>query len=261
MALLDVKNISVSFGGLKAVDDVSFEIDPGEIVGLIGPNGAGKTTVFNLLTSVYQPTKGEVLLRGKSLLNARTWDAVNLGMSRTFQNIRLFKQLSVLDNVRIGFQNQGRYGLVSTMLRLPSYWREEKRYERRAYDLLDLFGMKDLAHVEARQLPYGQQRKLEIARALATSPQILLLDEPAAGMNAVETEELLGTIRFIRDYFDLAVVLIEHDMNLVMEVCERIIVLNYGKVLTTGRPDEVRNNSEVITAYLGLDDDDEEEVS
>lgn len=261
MALLEVKDISVNFGGLKAVDKVSFDIERGEIVGLIGPNGAGKTTIFNLLTSVYQPNSGEVLLHGKSLLNTKTWDAVNLGIGRTFQNIRLYKQLSVLDNVRIGFHNQGRYGLFSSWFRLPSYWREEQRYERRAYDLLDLFGLKELAHVEARQLPYGQQRRLEIARALATSPQLLLLDEPAAGMNAVETADLLSTIRFIRDYFDLSVVLIEHDMNLVMEVCERIIVLNYGKVLTSGRPDEVRNNSEVITAYLGTDDEDEQEVS
>lgn len=257
MALLDVNHISVNFGGLKAVNDVSFSVEPNEIIGLIGPNGAGKTTVFNLLTSVYQPTEGDILLRGKSLLGATTNESVNLGMCRTFQNIRLFKQLSVLDNVRIGFQNQGRYGLLSSLFRLPSYWREEKRYERRAYDLLDLFGMKEQAHVEAQQLPYGQQRKLEIARALATSPQILLLDEPAAGMNPTETTELLQTIRFIRDYFNLAVVLIEHDMNLVMEVCERLIVLNYGEILTEGKPEVVRTNPDVITAYLGTDDEEE----
>ncbi len=251
MPLLEVGNISIEFGGLKAVNDVSFSVDRGEIVGLIGPNGAGKTTVFNILTSVYQPSAGDLRLAGKSLLNNATWQTVDLGMVRTFQNIRLFKGLSALDNIRIGFHNQGRYPLRSSLLRLRSYWKEEQRYTREAFELLDLFGMQDIAHVQARNLPYGQQRKLEICRALAAAPQILLLDEPAAGMNATETQELMDTIRLIRDEFELAVVLIEHDMNLVMGICERLIVLDYGQVIASGKPDEIRNNQQVIKAYLG----------
>lgn len=262
MALLEVENISIEFGGLKAVDDVSFSVDPGEIVGLIGPNGAGKTTVFNILTSVYQPTSGDLSLGGKSLLHNSTWQTVDLGMVRTFQNIRLYKGLSALDNIRIGFHNQGRYPLRSSFLRLKNYWREEQRYTREAFELLDIFGMGDIAHVQARNLSYGQQRKLEICRALAAAPRILLLDEPAAGMNATETVELMDTIRLIRDEFELAVVLIEHDMNLVMGICERLIVLDYGHVIASGKPAEIRQNQQVIKAYLGtpleelLDDQD-----
>lgn len=251
MALLEVENISIQFGGLKAVDDVSFEIDRGEIVGLIGPNGAGKTTVFNLLTSVYQPTGGDLRLAGKSLLNNATWQTVDLGMVRTFQNIRLYKGLSALDNIRIGFHNQGRYKMSASLFRSSAYWREEQRYTREAFELLDIFGMRDIALTQARNLSYGQQRKLEICRALAAAPQLLLLDEPAAGMNPTETQDLMDTIRLIRDEFELAVVLIEHDMNLVMGICERLIVLDYGHVIATGLPDEIRRNEAVIKAYLG----------
>ena len=251
MPLLEVDKICIEFGGLKAVNNVSFSVDRGEIVGLIGPNGAGKTTVFNILTSVYQPTGGDLFLAGKSLINNETWQTVDLGMVRTFQNIRLYKGLSALDNIRIGFHNQGRYSLTSSILRLPSYWKEEARYTREAFELLDLFGMADIAHIQARNLPYGQQRKLEICRALAAAPQILLLDEPAAGMNATETQELMDTIRLIRDEFELAVVLIEHDMNLVMGICERLIVLDYGQVIAAGKPEEIRKNKQVIKAYLG----------
>lgn len=251
MPLLEVENISIEFGGLKAVNDVSFNVDRGEIVGLIGPNGAGKTTVFNILTSVYQPSSGDLTLAGKSLLNNATWQTVDLGMVRTFQNIRLYKGLSALDNIRIGFHNQGKYPLYSSLLRFKSYWKEEQRYTREAFELLDLFNMRDIAHIQARNLPYGQQRKLEICRALAAAPQILLLDEPAAGMNATETQELMDTIRLIRDEFELAVVLIEHDMNLVMGICERLIVLDYGQVIASGKPEEIRRNQQVIKAYLG----------
>ncbi len=251
MPLLEVDKICIEFGGLKAVNNVSFSVDRGEIVGLIGPNGAGKTTVFNILTSVYQPTGGDLFLAGKSLINNETWQTVDLGMVRTFQNIRLYKGLSALDNIRIGFHNQGRYSLTASILRLPSYWKEEARYTREAFELLDLFGMADIAHIQARNLPYGQQRKLEICRALAAAPQILLLDEPAAGMNATETQELMDTIRLIRDEFELAVVLIEHDMNLVMGICERLIVLDYGQVIAAGKPEEIRKNKQVIKAYLG----------
>lgn len=251
MPLLEVENLSIQFGGLKAVDDVSFNIDRGEIVGLIGPNGAGKTTVFNLLTSVYQPTSGDLRLAGKSLLNNSTWQTVDLGMVRTFQNIRLYKGLSALDNIRIGFHNQGRYKLGSSFFRSKAYWREEQRYTREAFELLEIFGMSDIALTQARNLSYGQQRKLEICRALAAAPQLLLLDEPAAGMNGTETQELMDTIRFIRDKFELAVVLIEHDMNLVMGICERLIVLDYGHVIAKGKPEEIRRNEQVIKAYLG----------
>lgn len=251
MPLLEIENLSITFGGLKAVDDVSFSVDRGEIVGLIGPNGAGKTTVFNLLTSVYQPTSGNLTLAGKSLLNNSTWQTVDLGMVRTFQNIRLYKGLSALDNIRIGFHNQGRYPLRSSLFRLKSYWKEEQRYTREAFELLSIFDMEDVAHTQARNLPYGQQRKLEICRALAAAPQILLLDEPAAGMNATETQDLMDTIRLIRDEFELAVVLIEHDMNLVMGICEHLIVLDYGHVIASGKPEDIRTNQQVIKAYLG----------
>ncbi|MDI9497893.1 MAG: ABC transporter ATP-binding protein [Bacillota bacterium] len=261
MALLEVKNLSIEFGGLKAVQDVNFEVDNDEIVGLIGPNGAGKTTVFNLLTSVYQPTGGDIQLRGKSILGNPSWRTSDIGMVRTFQNIRLFRSLSVLDNVRIGFHNQGNYSLTAALLRLPSYWREEARYRERAQELLEIFQLADVAQVQARHLPYGQQRRLEICRALAASPLLLLLDEPAAGMNPTETHELMDMIRFVRDRFELAIMLIEHDMNLVMGICERLIVLDHGEVIARGLPEEIRSNPRVIEAYLGTPFDDESEAA
>lgn len=257
MALLEVENLSISFGGLKAVEDVSFELYEHEILGLIGPNGAGKSTVFNLLTSVYQPTRGEVILHGKSIIGNKTWQTANLGMVRTFQNIRLFRSLSVLDNVRLGFHNQGKYGFLSTFTRSKSYWDEEHRYTERAWELLRIFGMQEIATHQASGLPYGVQRRLEICRALAASPRILLLDEPAAGMNPTETQALMDLIHHIRDEFAVAIVLIEHDMNLVMQICERVIVLDYGRIIKTGNPDDVRNDPGVIEAYLGPDYGDE----
>lgn len=255
MALLEVEKLGIRFGGLQAVQNVSFEIADNEIVGLIGPNGAGKTTVFNLLTNVYRPTEGDIRVDGRSTVSLKQHQTVDYGLARTFQNIRLFKSMSVLENIKVGFHHQGRYSMPSAMFRLPAFWREEADYTRRALELLDTFGMAHTAEWEAGNLPYGQQRKLEICRALATRPKLLLLDEPAAGMNPTETQELMDTIRLVQDRFKISVLLIEHDMNLVMGICERLIVLNYGKILATGLPAEVRKNPEVIGAYLGSEGD------
>lgn len=261
MALLEVENLGIRFGGLQAVKDVSFQINEQEIVGLIGPNGAGKTTVFNLLTNVYKPTEGDIRVDGKSTVGLKQHATVDYGLARTFQNIRLFKSMSVLENIKVGFHHNGHYGMVTAMFRLPRYWAEEAEYTRKAMELLETFGMAHTAELEAGNLPYGQQRKLEICRALATSPRLLLLDEPAAGMNPTETQELMDTIRLVQEHFKISVLLIEHDMKLVMGICERLIVLNYGEILATGLPEEVRRNPEVIAAYLGSEGDPNAAVS
>ena len=251
MSLLKTTNLGISFGGLRAVDDVKIEIKEGELIGLIGPNGAGKTTIFNLLTGVYKPTDGDISINGTSTNKKTTPQIVALGVARTFQNIRLFKNLSVLDNVKLALNNSMSYSTLSAVLRLPKYWKEERIATDTALDLLDIFDMAEMANITAGNLSYGQQRKLEIARALATSPKLLLLDEPAAGMNPNETKELMNTIRFIRDKFKISILLIEHDMDLVMGICERLYVLNFGRIIASGLPEEIQNNKEVITAYLG----------
>ncbi len=251
MALLKVDNLGITFGGLRALDDVKIEIHPNEIIGLIGPNGAGKTTVFNLLTSVYAPSAGSIELEGVSIVGKKSFEIIKHGIARTFQNIRLFKDISVIDNIRIGYHNNANYGVLAGILRFPSYWREEKKMTEAAMELLKMFNMEHLADNRAGSLPYGQQRKLEICRALATGPKLLLLDEPAAGMNPTETKELMQTIRFIRDHFQISILLIEHDMSLVMELCERLVVLDYGVIIATGTPDEIKKNPKVIGAYLG----------
>ena len=251
LVFLEAKKIGINFGGLKAVDDFNLNLFEREIVGLIGPNGAGKTTTFNILTGVYTPTSGAIRVEGESVVGLKTHQIVDRGIARTFQNIRLFSDLTVLDNVKIAFQKQMKYSIVEGILRLPRYWKEEREIDLKARELLKIFDMDDLADVIAKNLPYGKQRKLEIARALATDPKVLMLDEPAAGMNPQETAELMNTIYSIRDRFGTAILLIEHDMNLVMGICERLIVLNYGVILATGTPDEIKNNDEVIKAYLG----------
>ena len=251
MSLLKTTNLGISFGGLRAVDDVNIEIKDGELVGLIGPNGAGKTTIFNLLTGVYKPTDGDISLNEISINKKNTPQIVALGVARTFQNIRLFKKLSVLDNVKMALNNSMNYNTFEAIFRLPKFWKEEKEITDRALDLLDIFDMAEMANIISGNLSYGQQRKLEIARALATNPKLLLLDEPAAGMNPKETKELMNTISFIRNKFKIAILLIEHDMDLVMGICERLYVLNFGKVIASGLPDEIQNNREVIAAYLG----------
>ena len=249
--VLETHHLGIDFGGLTAVNDVSVTIGREEIAGLIGPNGAGKTTVFNLLPNVYTPTRGDILLDGKSTKGLKTWQVNRMGVARTFQNIRLFKSQTVLDNVLTGLHNEMDYGIPGSILRFPGYWRAEKIARNRAMEYLSIFGMEDLAEATAGSLPYGAQRRLEIARALATNPSILLLDEPAAGMNPAETAELMENILKIRETFKIAVLLIEHDMNLVMGVCESIAVLNYGQVIAKGTPDQIRENPAVIEAYLG----------
>ena len=249
--VLETHHLGIDFGGLTAVNDVSITIGREEIAGLIGPNGAGKTTVFNLLTNVYTPTRGDILLDGKSTKGLKTWQVSRMGIARTFQNIRLFKSQSVLDNVLIGLHNEMDYGVPGSIFRFPGYWRAEKIARGRAMEYLSLFNMENLAEATAGSLPYGAQRRLEIARALATNPALLLLDEPAAGMNPAETAELMENIRKVRDTFKIAILLIEHDMNLVMGICEGICVLNYGRVIAKGTPEEIQNNPIVIEAYLG----------
>ena len=249
--VLETHYLGIDFGGLTAVNDVSITIGREEIAGLIGPNGAGKTTVFNLLTNVYTPTRGDILLDGKSTKGLKTWQVNRMGVARTFQNIRLFKSQTVLDNVLTGLHNEMDYGIPASILRFPGYWRAEKIARNRAMEYLSIFGMEDLAEATAGSLPYGAQRRLEIARALATNPSILLLDEPAAGMNPAETAELMENILKIRETFKIAILLIEHDMNLVMGVCESIAVLNYGQVIAKGTPAQIRENPAVVEAYLG----------
>ena len=249
--VLEARHLGIEFGGLKAVDDFNLIIGKTEIAGLIGPNGAGKTTVFNLLTKVYEPTTGAVLINGRDLHGMSIVQASKLGIARTFQNIRLFDKMTVEENVRIGLHNQIRYDMISGILRLPRYWKQEKRQHEKAMELLDIFGMQDLADEQAGSLPYGAQRRLEIVRALATDPKLLLLDEPAAGMNPHETEELMENIARIRNQFGIAILLIEHDMSLVMGVCEGICVLNFGRVIAKGTADEIQANPVVIEAYLG----------
>jgi branched-chain amino acid transport system ATP-binding protein len=250
-AILDVQNLSISFGGLHAVDDFHITIEKGQLYGLIGPNGAGKTTVFNLLTGVYKPDEGIIRLDGQDITGRSTIEVNMAGVARTFQNIRLFKNLSVLDNVKVGLHNHFRYSTLEGILRLPRYHKVEKEMNERAMELLKVFDLDGQADFLASNLPYGKQRELEIARALATQPKLLLLDEPAAGMNPNETQDLMKTIRFVRDNFDVSILLIEHDMKLVSGICEKLTVLNFGRVLAQGDTSEVLNNPDVITAYLG----------
>ena len=245
MSLLEVRNLTISFGGLRAVDDFNIEIKKGQLYGLIGPNGAGKTTVFNLLTGVYKPNEGIIKLEDKDITGLKTIDINKAGIARTFQNIRLFKELTVLDNVKVGLHNHYHYSTIEGILRLPKY------YNERAMELLKVFELDGEAEYLASNLPYGKQRKLEIARALATDPKLLLLDEPAAGMNPNETGELMDTIRFVRDKFDMTILLIEHDMKLVSGICEELTVLNFGRILAQGQTGTVLNDPQVITAYLG----------
>lgn len=251
MNMLDVTHLSISFGGLKAVDDFHINVKKGQLYGLIGPNGAGKTTIFNLLTGVYKPNAGSIVLNGNNITGKRSIDINKAGVARTFQNIRLFKDLTVLDNVKVGLHNNNPYSTIEGILRLPRYHKVERKMDERAIELLKVFDLDKYCHYKASNLPYGQQRKLEIARALATGPKLLLLDEPAAGMNPNETAELMDTIRFVRDNFDMTILLIEHDMKLVSGICEALTVLNFGQVLCQGETAAVLNDPEVIKAYLG----------
>ena len=249
--ILDIHSLGIDFGGLHAVEDFTLVIGRTEIAGLIGPNGAGKTTVFNLITNVYQPTRGVILFDGYDTRGKRPDEVSRMGIARTFQNIRLFKDMTVLDNVLVGMHNKIRYPLISSILHLPSYHRKEREAREKAMELLSIFDMQNVASWQAGSLPYGAQRRLEIVRALATEPKLLLLDEPAAGMNPAETAELMENIRKIRDRFNIAILLIEHDMSLVMGICEGIAVLNYGKIIAKGSPEQIKNNPTVIEAYLG----------
>ena len=251
MALLEVESLGISFGGLRAVDNFNISVEKEQLYGLIGPNGAGKTTIFNLLTGVYKPDKGTIRLDGENMVGKNTIDINKAGIARTFQNIRLFKDMSVIDNVKVGLHNHHSYSTLSAIFRFPSYYKVEKEIRERAMELLKVFGLEEECDYLASNLPYGKQRKLEIARALATGPKLLLLDEPAAGMNPNETGELMDTIRFVRDNFHMTILLIEHDMKLVSGICERLTVLNFGQVLTQGETTEVLNDKRVITAYLG----------
>lgn len=253
--ILECRRIGIDFGGLSAVDEFTIAIGRTEICGIIGPNGAGKTTIFNLLTNVYRPTRGSILVNGVDTLGMTTDEVNHRGVARTFQNIRLFKDLTVEENVLIGLHNSMNYSVASSMLRLPKYWKQEKEARERVRELLHIFHMENMTAQQAGSLPYGAQRRLEIVRSLATNPGILLLDEPAAGMNPSETAELMETIRKIRDEFHIAIMLIEHDMKLVMGICEGIAVLNYGRIIAKGTPDEIRNNPVVIEAYLGKEDE------
>ena len=251
LPVLDVRNLGIDFGGLTAVDGFNMTIGPTEISGLIGPNGAGKTTIFNLLTSVYQPTRGSILLKGIDTKGMNTAKVNKMGIARTFQNIRLFNDMTALDNVKVGMHNEIKCSFISSLLRLPSYFTAEKKANQKAMELLEFMGLGDIADQKAGSLPYGVQRRLEICRALASNPAIILLDEPAAGMNPSETAELMHQIRRIRDTFHIAIFLIEHDMNLVMNVCEGIVVVNYGKIIAKDTPEEIKNDPAVIEAYLG----------
>ena len=255
LPVLDVRNLGIDFGGLTAVDSFNITIGPTEIAGLIGPNGAGKTTIFNLLTGVYQPTRGSVLVNGIDIKGMPVHKVNKLGIARTFQNIRLFSEMTALDNVKVGMHNEIKCSFLASLFRLPSYYRAEAAANLKAMELLEFMGLGDVADQKAGSLPYGVQRRLEIVRALATNPSIILLDEPAAGMNPSETTELMHQIRRIRDTFHIAIFLIEHDMNLVMNVCETIAVVNYGKIICKGTPDQVRQNPAVIEAYLGREED------
>lgn len=249
--LLKVDHVGIQFGGLKALSDVNIELYPGELIGLIGPNGAGKTTFFNLLTGVYEPTEGSIVLGNEKLNGLPPYKITRKGISRTFQNIRLFGELSVLDNVKVAYHSLARHSILSSIIRLPSHFSGEKEIEEKAIEFLKIFKLEDFMYEKAKNLPYGQQRRLEIARALAAHPKLLLLDEPAAGMNPQETKELMNLIAFIREKFNLTILLIEHDMSLVMGVCERIYVLDHGQLIAHGTPEEIRNHPKVIEAYLG----------
>ena len=251
MAYIDIKHLGITFGGLKAVDDFNLEIKKGELYGLIGPNGAGKTTVFNMLTGVYKPNTGSIVLDGRDITGMKTIDINKAGVARTFQNIRLFKELTVLENVEVALHNKYKYSTFSGIFRLPSFYKVEKQMKERSEELLKVFGLEDAKDFKASNLPYGQQRKLEIARALATDPKLLLLDEPAAGMNPNETAELMETISLIREKFGVTILLIEHDMKLVAGICEAVTVLNFGRVLAQGETAKVLKDPEGVKAYIG----------